>query len=102
MLQPTFRLSSICLDSYWQSSAKKKLTTLPGEAGLSIGTGAMKYALLQIHYYNPDLENGLKDYSGLRIRKIPSLENRKSEAHLGPDVHGVLDSDLIYLQTAAS
>ena len=46
---------------------------LPEEAGFPMGPSGTQYAILQIHYDNPDLLDNVWDNSGFRLYYTPNL-----------------------------
>jgi len=50
----------------WPWAVGSEPVIFPAEAGMPMGQGKRWYAL-QMHYYNPSLDTGIKDNSGVRV-----------------------------------
>jgi len=69
---------SHCFIPYMLWAAGAGEFNLPPEAGFPLGVHETTYLLIQIHYDNPDLVEGVVDSSGLRIFHTKNL--RKYDA----------------------
>ncbi|KAL7516290.1 hypothetical protein ACHAWX_001320 [Stephanocyclus meneghinianus] len=56
-----------CQEMKWPWAVGARDTVFPDNVGLPIGGEMNRFLLLQMHYYNPSLKEGIKDSSGVRV-----------------------------------
>jgi dopamine beta-monooxygenase len=62
------RMDQSCADILWVWAVGASTIAIPPEAGLRVGgIGGIKWARLEMHYYNPLMTPNVKDASGYRI-----------------------------------
>mmetsp|Transcript_53968 Transcript_53968/g.101216 ORF Transcript_53968/g.101216 Transcript_53968/m.101216 type:complete len:617 (+) Transcript_53968:45-1895(+) len=61
-----------CQTTTWPWAVGGGDLVLPDDVGVPVGNGARWYAL-QVHYYNPSLEEGVNDGSGVRLTLSPAI-----------------------------
>lgn len=67
-----------CQTSKWPWAVGGEDLILPDDVGIPVGNGARFYAL-QVHYYNPTLDTGVRDSSGVRMTLSPALRAHDAE-----------------------
>ncbi|CAE7410545.1 moxd2 [Symbiodinium natans] len=67
-----------CQTTKWPWAVGGEDLVLPENVGIPLGNGARWYAL-QVHYYNPNLDSGVRDSSGVRLSLAPSLRTHDAE-----------------------
>eukprot|EP00804_Cyclotella_cryptica_P014627 CCRYP_012662-RA/>CCRYP_012662-RA protein AED:0.27 eAED:0.27 QI:175/1/1/1/1/1/2/513/710 len=56
-----------CQEMKWPWAVGARDSVFPENVGLPVGGETNRFLLLQVHYYNPTLEEGIKDSSGVRV-----------------------------------
>lgn len=67
-----------CQTSKWPWAVGGQDLILPENVGIPVGNGANFY-VLQVHYYNPSLDSGVRDSSGVRMTLAPALRTHDAE-----------------------
>ncbi|KAL7480614.1 hypothetical protein ACHAW6_006293 [Cyclotella cf. meneghiniana] len=56
-----------CREMKWPWAVGGRDSVFPENVGLPIGGAMHRFLVLQVHYYNPTLKEGMKDNSGVRV-----------------------------------
>ncbi|KAL3783071.1 hypothetical protein HJC23_012108 [Cyclotella cryptica] len=56
-----------CREMKWPWAVGGRDSIFPEKVGLPIGGAMNRFLVLQVHYYNPTLKEGMKDNSGVRV-----------------------------------
>jgi hypothetical protein len=66
-----------CLEMKWPWAVGGRDTQFPDNVGLPIG-GSSRFLMLQMHYYNPSLDEGIVDNSGVMIHYTTDLKEEEA------------------------
>eukprot|EP00567_Pseudictyota_dubia_P000268 CAMPEP_0197466362 /NCGR_PEP_ID=MMETSP1175-20131217/65009_1 /TAXON_ID=1003142 /ORGANISM="Triceratium dubium, Strain CCMP147" /LENGTH=732 /DNA_ID=CAMNT_0043002397 /DNA_START=129 /DNA_END=2327 /DNA_ORIENTATION=+ len=63
-----------CDEMMWPWAIGSANTVMPSNVGIPVGgENGSRWLVLQMHYYNPSLDEGVKDSSGVRVQFTPQL-----------------------------
>jgi hypothetical protein len=67
-----------CLEMKWPWAVGGPDYSFPDDVGLPVGGASNRFLILQTHYYNPNLDPGVVDNSGVKVTYTTNLREQEA------------------------